>query len=481
MITVSSIRSRVGAMVVVAAAVGALALVSAAPANAAEAGAWGTFTVAGSSKAYTGTMSLPGGFPETTFTSTSSAATTPSGVSTWQANVTPVGEVYGTSRGKPYLNQRPNANNAASPAITTYTFASPTPASGWSFVVGDIDADGATIAGTDVNGDAVPVDALGFQGAYNYCDRAGGPSCDTSKAHDLPTWDPATATLTGNATATDTEGASGWFSPSVPLETLTITYQWRSGFPVYQTWFATKTFAASGAVRVNGAAYGGAKLTIRDASGTAVATTTTAGDGTWSVPGLVSTSGYTVSVATPPEAAAADPITFDTLDADTPGLDFDFTIPPVEVTATIVTPTGEPAADTPIVITRDGDDAPTATTTTDADGGFTAELLPGQPYTIVVDGADDQPIEFTTPTTSGALATPLAQPAAPAPPAPPAPPVSGSPAPSPTPVIAGAADDPAELAMTGTAPELPFAAGGLLLAAGVALMVAARVRTRRRP
>lgn len=483
MITTAPDRStgRVLAFATATATALTLALVGAAPASAAEANTWGTFTFAGSTRAYTGTMALAGGFPDTTFTSTSRQATTVSGASTWQAPSTPPGTVYGSSRGETYLNQRPSADNATSPAVTTYTFATPTPASGWSFVLGDIDADQATITATDATGAAVPLSGLGFQSTYNYCHRAQGPSCDSANLNDVPFWNPATGVLIGNATATDTEGASAWFSPNVPLKTLTISYQQRSGFPVYLTWFATKTFAASGTVTVNGAAYGDAPLTIRDAAGTIVATTTSGGDGSWSVPGLVSTSGYTVSVETPPGAAAAQPITFDTLDADTPGLDFAFAIPTVEATGTIVSDDGEPLANTPIEITREGDDEPTATTTTDDTGSFTADLLPGQPYVIVIDGDASNTRDFTSPTQSGAIEDPLAPPIEPTPPA------TAQPSPTPTataaPVVVGAGADPGvaapELAETGSNAAHPLGIGALLLLGGAALVVHNRRRSRR--
>lgn len=462
---------RIAAVALVGAAV---VIAQAGPASAAETNGWGTFAVSGSGRAYTGTVTLPGGFPKTTFTSTSRQATVVSGASVWQAASTPVGAVYGTSQGKQYLNQRPNADNPTSPAVTTYSFGTPTPASGWSFVLGDIDADQATVSATDQAGQAVPVSALGFQGVYNYCHRAGGPSCDSANLNDVPSWNATTGVLTGNIGARDTEGASGWFSPSVPLASLTITYQQRSGLPVYQTWFATKTFAASGAVRVNGQPYGDAALTITDASGAVVATTTSAGDGTWSVPGLVSTSGYHVSVSTPPGAVEAPPLVFDTLDADTPGLDFGFTITPVTITSTVTDSSGQPAADEPLVITRDGDDAPTATVTTDADGAFTADLLPSQTYSAVLDGAADQPITLKTPAVSGAIA-PLVQPQAPGSTPPvttPAPPVTS------TPVPVVSATQP-ELAFTGSEATWPVLGGGAALAILGTLMILFSRRTSR--
>ncbi|WP_119869184.1 carboxypeptidase regulatory-like domain-containing protein [Frondihabitans sp. 762G35] len=456
---------------------GAAALSGASAASAAGAGAWGAVTLSGSSRAYAGTVTLPGGFPSTTFTSTASSATKPSGATVWQAAATPPGAVYGTSSGRSYLNFGAQGLTAGGISTTTYRFATPTPASGWSFVLGDIDADQATVTATDVNGQPVAPAALGFQGAYNYCHLPQGPSCDAANVSDVPSWDAGTGILRGNATAADTEGAAGWFSPTTALESLTITFQQRSGSPVYQTWFATKTFAASGAVTVNEAPYGDAALTIRDASGTVVAETVSAADGSWSVPGLVSTSGYRVSVDTPAGANALPTLTFDTLDADSPGLDFAFTAATIAVTATVTTADGEPVVAEPVVITRDGDDRPTATTTTDAQGTFAADLLPQQTYTAEI-GADGLTVTFTTGTTSGPLDVPLVLPAVTPAPAPaPAPSPSQAPAPAPAPVVTPAAAP--ELASTGSEPVGTIGTGLLLLVGGAALLVGTGRRVRR--
>lgn len=136
-------------------------------ASAETAGHWGAFTVDGSARQYTGSVSLPG-FPETTFTSTSRQAAVVSGATTGQGPSTPPGRVYGNSRGNTYLNQRPSADRpvAESAAVTTYTFAGGTPgAGGWSFVLGDIDADQATVTATLADGSRASVAQLGYQGS----------------------------------------------------------------------------------------------------------------------------------------------------------------------------------------------------------------------------------------------------------------------------------------------------------------------------
>jgi hypothetical protein len=385
----------------------ALALGGATSASAAQGSSWGEFQVSGSARAYTGTMTLDGGFPVTTFTSTSRQASVPSGSSTWQAASTPPGAQYGTSKGLPYLNQRPSQDSptAAGAAVTTYTFESATPSSGWSFVLGDIDADQATITATGVDGVAVTAAQLGFQGTYNYCAGAGTPSCDSAGTGDQPRWDAATRTLVGNPAAADTEGAAGWFSPSVPLETLTITYQQRSGFPVYQTWFATKTFSASGTATVGAGEtavpYAGARVTVTNAAGDVVGTTETGPDGSYSFAALVAATGYSVSIEAPDGAAPVDALPFSVATGDLGGLDFTFpavVAPPATASLTgVVTADGAPAPDRELQLFADGVTDSVGTTTTGPDGQFAFPGLDPDGLYSVVDVASGTEFELTAP------------------------------------------------------------------------------------
>ncbi|ROP78492.1 carboxypeptidase family protein [Frigoribacterium sp. PhB107] len=396
----------------------ALALGGATGASAAQGSSWGEFQVSGSARAYTGTMTLAGGFPVTTFTSTSRQATVPSGSSTWQAASTPPGAQYGTSRGLPYLNQRPSQDSptAAGAAVTTYSFESATPSSGWSFVLGDIDADQATITATGVGGAVVTAAQLGFQGTYNYCAGTGTPSCDSAGTGDQPRWDAATATLVGNPSAADTEGAAGWFSPSVPLETLTITYQQRSGFPVYQTWFATKTFSAAGTATVDtgetATPYSGATVTVTNAAGDVVGTTETDAEGRWSVPALVAAAGYTATI-TPRGTDTVEPTAFSLVTADATGVDFVFPadiVPPATVSAVgaVVDGAGAPVGGREVQIVAEGDDVPLASTTSAADGTFAFDGLdPAKRYALI-DVATGGATDFTAPEDITGYVVPLA-------------------------------------------------------------------------
>lgn len=378
-------------------------------ASATPTGNWGTFTVSGSSRAFTGSVTMDG-FPATTFSSNSRQATVIGGASTWQSAATPVGAAgYGTSRGSTYINQRPNADTATSPSTTTYTFAEPAPGgSSWAFVLGDIDADQATISATDANGNPVAASGLGYQGSYNSCSQAptvGGWSCppdpDGTTGKDTPTWNAATATLSGNATATDTAGATAWFSPTAALKTLTISYQRRSGFPVYQTWFAVKTAAISGVATLDGTPIPGATVTVTAPRGVQYTTTTDA-DGRYTFPALPRINDYVATISAPDGASGSPRLTGLSLNTTTTGndradADFTFTSPPgaTSVIGVVEDAAGNPIANVPVRITDPDSGTPLVDTTTNSDGVYTGSGLPaGTDLDIAI--ADEPPTTITT-------------------------------------------------------------------------------------
>lgn len=371
--------------------VGALGLALASPAAAAETNTWSAITVSAAGTPFSGSVTLAGGFPATTFTSTASAATRVSGASTWLVPSTPVGAIYGTSRNHEYLNLTPAAVNASSPSITTYAFASPTPAAGWSFVLGDIDADLVTVSATGVDGLPVGSAGLGFRSVFNYCHQTGGPSCDAANLNDVPVWSTTgtSDTLTGNFV--DTNGAAGWFSPTVPLRTLTLSFRWQSGAPIYQTWFVDKTRSASGVATLDGAPLAEAAVEIHDRSDVIVATTQTATNGSWTVPALVADAGYSVEiepVGTPSEPAPptepAAPVTFDLRQADAPGLTTSLvSAAPLPSPTPTATPTASPSPTPTASPTPSASPAPSASPTpsgavdpSDATSSADGELAP---------------------------------------------------------------------------------------------------------
>ncbi|MBF4566242.1 carboxypeptidase regulatory-like domain-containing protein [Plantibacter sp. VKM Ac-2876] len=399
---------RIGAAVLALLGASALALTAAVPAaSAATTSSWATWpTFSGASGSYQGTMTLAGQ-PALTAALTSDSVGgggggvgVISGASTWLAASTPVGAKYGSSRDQPYLNLRPKANNAASPSTTTYSFATPTPPSGWTFVLGDIDADQVTVTAIGPDGTALTPDELGFNGGFNYCapGLAGKPSC-TGSATDVPTWDPATQVLRGNDAAQDTAGAAGWFEPSAPISSLTFTFQQRLGAPVYQAWFASLARDVTGTVtdQTTGPLDGvGVRLIDRD--GRVVASTTTAGGGAYAFAGYFATDGYTVQLVPPtgkivdgPSRAAAD-LTDEDAVADFTVRD----IVPVAVSGTALDTDGVPIVGATVTIDGVG------SVTTDTDGNYLFDTVPVGDHTVVITppagyAVQTAPAPFTVP------------------------------------------------------------------------------------
>ena len=365
------------------------------PAAAATTTSWATWQpLSGTGGAYTTSVQIADRPAITATMTTDSRAGqvgVVSGASVWLAQGTPVGAKYGSSAGQPYVNLRPKSDTATAPSTTTYTFAEPTPTSGWTFALGDIDADAVRITAIGTDGQGLTSMQLGFRGGFNYCAPgvAGKPSC-TGSATDVPTWDAVNQTLTGNAAAADTSGSAAWFEPSAPITSLTFEFTRRSGFPVYQTWFASIARDITGTVidQADGPLEGIA-LELTDANGTVVGTTTTAAGGGYSFPGFVATDGYIVRAVLPEGKIAVSPLrqTADLTDTDAV-VDFAVRdIVPVAVSGRVVDGDGNPLTDVTVTV----DD--TRTTTTDTDGEYlfdevavgphVVEVTPPPGYTIV--------------------------------------------------------------------------------------------------
>ena len=247
-------------------------------------------------------MQLPAiGFPQATLATDSRAdVALPTGATNWFGENTPPGLRYGSSRDQAYVNLRPRADNPTSPSTSTYTFDRATPV-GWTFVLGDIDSDQVAVSATRADGTAATVAELGFRTAFNLCATTPRPSsvCSTTtgRPQDVPTWDPVTAILRGNDGATDTDGATGWFEPTVPLRTLTLTFTRRAGLPIFQTWFAVTKQDVTGTVAaVPGATCdpAGAAVSLLDRSGEVLAERTIGAAGTYSFVGVAASDGYRV-------------------------------------------------------------------------------------------------------------------------------------------------------------------------------------------
>ena len=305
------------------------------------------------------------GFPSATLT-TDSSLSAPigriSGANTWLGEGTEVGATYGSSRNQPYLNLRPARNNASAPSTSTYTFDSPTPASGWSFTLGDIDAEFLQITATGIDG--APVDAadLGFRSSFNYCGTgAGTTTCSSGRPQTVPTWDPTTGLLTGPgpdelASWSDTDGAAAWFEPTVPLTSVTVTSTWLTGSPTYQTWFAALSRDITGTVTGTADCPAeGLQVVVLDGDGSPVADTETDENGSWTVDDLATYDDWTVTV-TPPEGCVVDPEGDLTADLSQDDAVVDVDLQPDEAP----TPTPEPTDPTPTTPAPDPTVAPTS-------------------------------------------------------------------------------------------------------------------------
>lgn len=378
--------------------------VAALPASAATTTRWAEFTeLAGAAGAQTGSLTLDiGAFPTATIATDAGTrnAGVVQGASTWLSPSTPVGAKYGTSRNQDYLNLPATTSN--SPSTTTYTFDTATPTAGWALVLGDIDADAVRVSATTATGAAVPVAQLNYRGGFNYCSNsvAGEPSC-TGSATDVPSWDPATATLTGNDGAADTSGAAGWFEPTAAIKSLTFTFTSRSGLPIFQTWFTGRARDISGSVASTadgGSAYEGATVTLTDTNGDAVATTTSDASGSYAFPGYTAAPGYTVAVEVPAGWTANGPTSrgVDLSTQDAANLNFELAPPVVAPSGTIagsvIDEEGAPVPD--VTIELDGALAD-VTTTTDDDGTYDFAGLDVGDYTVTATAPDD--FEFDGP------------------------------------------------------------------------------------
>jgi hypothetical protein len=387
------------------------------PAQAQSSGSWHTWgDFEGSPGDYHTSMSFPTGpmiDAEVSTDSRGGGVGVISGQSNWLSAGTPIGAKYGSSRNQPYLNLRPQADRADSPSYTAYAFDVPVPPGGWAFALGDIDADQVKVIAKGPDGSTLTASELGFQGAFNYCDAAsaGGPSC-SGDGTDQPTWNAATRTLVGNAAAADTDGASGWFEPTVPVKSLTFVFTRHAGFPVYQTWFASLGCDVTGTVTDSGAPSAGTKVNLIDSSGFPVESTTTGDDGSYSFPNYLIGGEYTVEVIAPGgkivdgdkrrqvdlSACPAAPADFQLRD-----------IVPTSVSGNVSTAEGQRLGGVAVTITL-ADDT-TRTTVTDSDGDYLFDDVPAGVHAITIDepegydyaGADQRSITVapaqTTPIT----------------------------------------------------------------------------------
>ncbi len=403
-------RGRWGALAAIPALVLTGFAIAASPASAATTPQWADWTeLAGSGGNYSTSVQIaetPELSAEMQSDSRSGQIGVISGASTWLGPGTPVGEKYGSSRDQQYLNLRPKADTSTGASTTTYTFSRPTPTTNWTFVLGDIDADQVQVRAIGPDGVALTAEQLGYNGGFNYCAPGitGKPSC-TGSANDVPQWDAATQTLTGNAAASDTAGSAGWFEPTAPMSSLTLEFTSRLGFPIYQTWFASLARDVTGTVTDASGTGAGVVLTLTDASGAIIGTTTTGPGGTYAFTGVQATEGYAVHAKAPEgkivSGANAKPVDLGSADAVA-----DFAIRdivPVAVSGTVRDLDGAPVPGAIVTIPGVGeiatgpdgsylfDEVPIGTyqPTVQLPGGYTVVT---NPLPFAIDGSSEDPI-----------------------------------------------------------------------------------------
>ncbi|MET8505619.1 SdrD B-like domain-containing protein [Streptomyces sp. NPDC004787] len=319
----------------------------------------------------TGEVGIPlAGFPTAAVTTDSSTTTVQSGSSAFLGPGTPVGARYGTSQGKSYVNLRTAAGRT--PSTTTLTFESPTNAGTFAFTLGDIDADGVQVSATGADGQPLTAEELGWQGAFNYCQSSPKPSScgPTGTDTDQPVWDPSTSTLSGNGA--DTAGAAGWFQPTVPVTSLTLTFSMQTGFPVYQLWTSSLSSQIAGGLTSDCGTPTGQEVRLLDENGAPVltpdgtpVTTTTDDQGHYSFVDIAP-GHYQVTTTSPDYTPPTTSLAADTSDGDSV-TDADMTltcrvVPSPSPTDTAV-PTPTDTESTPPTPTSTPTDSPTPTPT----------------------------------------------------------------------------------------------------------------------
>ena len=220
---------------------------------------------------------------------------------------TPWGGVFGTSAGSRYLSVRVTRPTAAT---ATYEFSAPLPPGNWGFSLGDIDVDEADITARTASGELLTgAEIAGSVGNARVPYNFEGIASTT-----LPTWAPGASggSLIGrNGPSGETEGDSGWFMPSRPVQQLTVRFEAQvgGGSPSYRTWFAVVAHPITGTVlrEDTGKPVEGDVLTLRDPDGNVLDVAITDANGNYAFPDVYGQPGYTVTMRPPSGLTAVGP------------------------------------------------------------------------------------------------------------------------------------------------------------------------------
>ena len=352
---------------------------------------YASWTVTGTAGQFGGSLDLGVlGLPDATISSDARVFTTAR--SATLTGATPFGAAFGTSSGRTYASIGATFGNTG-PSSTTFAFDAATPTSGWGFALGDIDAEHVRVTATGADGEAVPASALGFAGVFN----------STGGGTDLPDWDPSSGLVAGNPcpappapTNCDTDGATAWFRPEVPLRTLTLHFTVIDGAPRFQTWFAANSTVVSGTVAGPSSAPP-VTVRLRDPDGAVVTELVTSGPG-FELPPLLAGPAYLVEVLVPDGWRNTEPssIVLPTSSGSPERIRVRLERLPVEPTTTTTAPTTSttttivPSTTTTSTTTTV---PPTATTSVPPRATSPATpAAPTAPSTVPARGGSDQPV-----------------------------------------------------------------------------------------
>ena len=190
--------------------------------------------------------------------------------------------------------------------MTTYTFERPTPTSGWTFVLGDVDADQVTITATGPGGRTVAPSELGFRSVFNYCTP---PVCTANT--DVPSWDPRPpGSLRGNAASSGHQRRLGLVRAHGAADLAHLHLRPAAGFPVYQTWFSALEYDLTGTVTApDGREQGITRPPVRSRRQPGSVRRPRTKTDEYAFSGFATYDGYRVQVVRPPGLTSDDPLT----------------------------------------------------------------------------------------------------------------------------------------------------------------------------
>ena len=340
-------------------------------------GTHGIWEISGTTPTVNGSLQFAAfGFRGGSWSTNGGAPATP--VAAFLNATTPYGAVFGSTQGSNYLSA--GASSGGQPSTTTITLDSPSPPNTWGFNLGDIDADQMLIQATGPGGPLTAAQ-LGFQGTFNYCTpTTPRPASCGGLAHtDVPTWNPATSTLTG--TGTDTQGASGWFRPTVPVTSITLTYSVLTGIPSFQLWTSVLVWDISGSVTLDtgGPPPAGTEVRLLDANGAFVDDIVFGGDDEDYGFDGVAAAPYTVQVIPPAgyEVVGASSRPADATNGDVADVDFVLRLTPPTTTTTTTTTSTTTTTTTTTTTIPSTTSSSTSTSTTDPGSTTTSTTNPG--------------------------------------------------------------------------------------------------------